>query len=109
MIVALDTCFCVLVVGDDGEPNAYVGDPCDRHTGAQVSVVVAECRAKNAVVAAAGDGPGIVWGIADDGTVSAGTIDFVSGQIDVTAASAPLDYAAYLAAVADPSSLLTGD
>lgn len=99
MIVHLDTCGCVLAIGDDGEPHAFVGDPCERHTGAAVADVVAQCRAKNAAVAAAGAAPGLVWGIADDGTAHVGQMDLASGQIDVLASSAPLSLKEYVAAI----------
>lgn len=99
MIVHLDTCGCVLAIGDDGEPNAFEGKPCERHAAATVADVVAECRAKNVAVAQAGDVPGLVWGHDGDGTAHVGTVDLLSGQIDVVASCPPVSLQEYVAAV----------
>jgi hypothetical protein len=104
MIVHLDTCGCVLAIGPDGEPNAFEGQPCERHVGAEVAEVVAQCRAKNAAVAASGRTPDeLVWGFAESGAAHVGTLDMLSGQFDAVSSSPPLSLEAFVAAVASAS------
>lgn len=98
MIVHLDTCGCVLTIGPDGEPDGFDAAPCERHVAASVADVVAQCRAKNAAVAAAGGDDGLVWGFDHTGTCHVGTVDALSGEIVVVASSEPLTLFEFAAA-----------